>query len=58
MGAVHIGIRHDDDLVVAELVDVEILAQSRAEGNDDGLELGVAVDVYKRQTLPISVSST
>ena len=45
VGAVHIGIRHDDDLVVAELVDVEILAQSRAERDDDGLELVVAVDL-------------
>ena len=45
MGAVHIGIRHDDDLVVAELVDVEILAQSGAERGDDGLELVVAVNL-------------
>ena len=45
VGAVHIGIRHDDDLVVAELVDIEILAQSRAERDDDGLELVVAVNL-------------
>ena len=42
--AVDIGIRHDDDLVVTELIDVEILAKAGAERDDDGLELIVAVN--------------
>ena len=45
MRAVDIGICHDDDLVIAQLIDVEILAQSRAERDDDGLELVVAVNL-------------
>ena len=38
MGAVHIGIGHDDDLVVAGLFHVEVLAHAGAEGSDHGLE--------------------
>ena len=45
MAAVDIGIGHDDDLVVAELIDVKLLAQSGAERRDDGRELVVAVDL-------------
>ena len=45
MRAVHVGIGHDDDLVIAELFDVELLADARAERGDDGLELVVAVDL-------------
>ena len=44
MRAVDIGIRHDDDLVIAELIDIEILAKAGAERDDDGLELVVAVN--------------
>ena len=42
--AIDIGIRHDDDLVIAELIDIEILAKAGAERDDDGLELVVAVN--------------
>ena len=45
MAAVNIGIGHDDDLVIAELLDVKLLAESRAERRDDGGELVVAVDL-------------
>ena len=47
MRAVHIGIGHDDDLVVAELVHIEIVTDARAEGHDhraDGLAGEDAVD--------------
>ena len=43
MGTVHIGIRHDDDLVIAQLGNIEIVAvalgKSAAEGVDHGLDL-------------------
>ena len=45
MGAVHIRIRHDDDLVIAQLRDVKIvpvaLGKAAAEGVDHGLDLRV-----------------
>ena len=44
MGSVHIGIGHDNDLVVAQLCDIEIFMDSGSEGGDHGLDLGVAVD--------------
>ncbi|CAN4006120.1 hypothetical protein BFDFBN_BFDFBN_05965, partial [Dysosmobacter welbionis] len=45
MGAVHIGIGHDDDLVIPEPVQIELIPDARAQGRDDGLELVVAVDL-------------
>lgn len=45
VAAVDIGIGHDDDLVIAELIDVKLIAQSGAERRDDGRELVVAVDL-------------
>ena len=34
--AVHVGIRHDDDLAVAQLRQIEILTNSGAESGDQG----------------------
>ena len=39
--AVHIGVGQDDDLVVADLGDVEILGQACADGRYERLDLGV-----------------
>ncbi|CDC74301.1 uncharacterized protein BN503_00904 [Oscillibacter sp. CAG:155] len=47
MGAVHIGIGHDDDLVIAELIEVELLADAGAQRRDDGLELVVSIDLVR-----------
>ena len=47
MGAVHVGIGHHDDLVVADLGDVEVLAVAAADRGDqrlDGVGLHHAVD--------------
>ena len=47
MRAVHIGIGHDDDLVVADFVQVEILAIAAADRGDqrfDGFGLHHAVE--------------
>ena len=43
MAAVHIGICHDDDLVVAQLLHVELIPDARPQGGDHGLELVVAI---------------
>ena len=45
MCAIHIGIRHDNDLVIAQLTNIEIVAvalgKSAAESVDHGLDFGV-----------------
>ena len=59
VGAVHIGIGHNDDLVIAQLFQVEVVSDAGAQSGDDGGQLVVAVylvgtgllDVYKRQGL-------
>ena len=40
--AVHVGIGHEDDLVVAELIDIEFFTKTGAQGADKGLD-GVGV---------------
>ena len=50
--AVDVGVRHQDDLVIAQLVDVEVLADAGAEGGDQRLDLLVA------RTLSIRAFST
>ena len=47
MCAVDIGIRHDDDLVVAEFFEVELVPDARAEGDDHRIELVVAVNLVR-----------
>jgi len=37
--AVHVGIGHDDDFVVAQVVDVELVANAGADGLHKGLDL-------------------
>ena len=39
--AVHVGVRHQHDLVVAQLGDVELVVDAGAERGDDRLDLGV-----------------
>ena len=53
MGTVHVRIRHDDDLTVAELIDVKFLANAAADGLDDGEEGGVAVDLVQAGLLHV-----
>ena len=45
MGAVHVRIGHDDDLVIAQLLDVKFLADARAQCHNQGVELVIAVDL-------------
>ena len=44
MGAVDIGIGHDDDLVVAELADIKVVVDASSEGRDHSLDLFVGID--------------
>ena len=43
--AVDIGVGHQHDLVIARLLDVEVLADPGAEGRDQRLDLGVGEDL-------------
>ena len=47
MGAVHIGIRHDDDFVIAQLGGVKFLPDACAQGRDHRLEFIVAVHLVR-----------
>ena len=51
--AVHIGIRHDNDLVVTQLRDVKILVDAGAEGRDHGLDFLVLVDAFLSRLLDV-----
>ena len=38
MGAVHVGIGHDDDLVIAQFFEFEIVADARTESAKDDVD--------------------
>ena len=42
--AVHVGIGHDDDLVIPELGDIEIFVDTGSERGDHGTDLGISQD--------------
>ena len=60
--AVDVGIRHQDDLVVAQLRDVEVVAvalgEAAAEGVDHGLDLRVREDLIHRRLLNVQDLTT
>ena len=41
MAAVHVGVRHADDAVIAQLLQVEVLPHAAAEGGNHGLDFVV-----------------
>ena len=45
MASVHVGVRHNDDFMIPELIGVELVPDARPQGGDDGLELVVSVDL-------------
>ena len=47
MRSVHVGIRHQDDLVVAQLRNVKIVMDPRSKGSDHSLDLRVGVNLVK-----------
>ena len=44
MGSIHIGIRHDDDLVITKLGNIKIVMNTGTKGRDHGFDLRIAVD--------------
>ena len=44
MRAIHVGIGHDDDLVIPQLGDVEIFVDAGSKGRDHGADLRIAQD--------------
>src|SRR5207253_4297822 len=53
VGAVHVGVGHDDDLVVAGVVDLEALAHAGADRRDDGPDLLVGEDLVDARLLDV-----
>ena len=53
VGAVDIGISHDDDLAVAALREIEVLADARAEGRDHRADLGIGEDLVETCLLDV-----
>ena len=53
MAAVDIGIGHEDDLAVAQLCEIEIVAEARAEGGDHRGEFVVAVDAVETRLFDV-----
>ena len=47
MGAVHIGIRHDDDFMIAQLGVVKFVTDTRTQRRDHRLELIVAIHLVR-----------
>ena len=47
MGAVHIGICHNNNLVVAELGNIEVVVNSRSKRRDHGTNLSVCIDLVQ-----------
>ena len=47
MGAVHVGIGHDDDFAVAQLGEVKVLPNAGAQGHHHGHQLFVGVDLVQ-----------
>ena len=53
MRSVDVGIGHDDDLAVATLRDVKVVADARAERRDHRADLGIGEDLVKTRFLDV-----
>ncbi len=53
MGAVHVGVCHDDDLVVARFGDFEVLGHARADRRDDRTDFFVGQDLVDARLLHV-----
>src|SRR5881628_195953 len=51
--AVHVGVRHDDDLVIARVVDLEVLTYARADRGNDGPDFLVGQDLVDPRLLHV-----
>ena len=53
MAAVHVGVRHEDDLVVPDLVGIEVLSDARAESEDQRADLGEGEHLVEARLLDV-----
>ena len=53
MGTVHIGIRHNNDLVISQFGNIEIFVDSCAESRDHGFDLRIGIDFVQSCLLHI-----
>ena len=53
MSSVHVSIGHDDDLMISQLVQVEVLSDTAAEGCDHVLDLIGVQDLIKSGLLNV-----
>ena len=58
MCTVHVGIGHDDDLMITQLGNIKILMDSGAKCCDHRLDLGIAVDLIQSCLLYIQDLTT
>ena len=56
--AVDVGVGHDDDLVVARLLEVELVADARAHGADHGEDLVVLQHLVDARLLDVDDLAT
>ena len=47
MSSVNIGIRHYYDLVITEFFNIKVIMDTRSEGCDHGLDLGICIYLVK-----------
>ena len=53
MRPVHIGIRHNNDLVVPQLADIKIIMNPRAESRDHGFDLSIGINFIQSRLFHI-----
>jgi len=58
VGAVDIGVGHQDHLVVARVLDVELVADACADGGDQRLDLDVLQDLVDARLLDVEDLAT
>ena len=58
MRTIHIGIGHDNDLVVTQFCDIEVFMDTRSESSDHGFDLGISIDFIQSRFLHVQNFST
>ena len=58
MRTIHIGIGHDNDLVVTQFCNIEVFMDTRSESSDHGFDLGISIDFIQSRFLHVQNFST
>ena len=58
MGAVHVGISHDDDLMITKFTDIKVIMDSRTKCCDHRLDLRICVNLIESRFFHIQNLST